>query len=135
MSDASDRRCWRLVHHIPVEGIVSGFLHDHAVGSLISLRPAVGGRLHLFRLPVLYRRVITMFVAAATSLTDALPSLIWRMLGRPCYSSSDALPLWLLLVGRPRRMLCRRGAILMDAWLLSCCYRVLVSDSVLAHFV
>jgi hypothetical protein len=67
MSDASDRRCWRLVHHIPVEGIVSGFLHAHAIGSLISLRPAVGGRLHLFRLPVLYRRVITMFVAAATS--------------------------------------------------------------------
>ena len=115
MSDASDWRCWRLVRHIPVEGIVLGSLHAIAAGSLISLRLAVGGRLHLYRLPVLYRRVITMFVAAATTSTYALPSLVWRMLGRPCYSYSDALPSWLLLVGRPRRMLCRRGDVLVDA--------------------
>ena len=76
MSDASDWRCGRLVHHIPVEGIVSGFLHAHVVGSLISLRPAVGGRFHLYRLPVLYRRVITMFIASATTSTNALPSLV-----------------------------------------------------------
>ena len=89
MSDASDWRCWRLVRHIPVEGIVLGFLHAHAAGSLIPLQPAVGGRLHLFRLPVLYHRAITMFVGATTITTDALPLLVWRMLCRPCYSYSD----------------------------------------------
>ena len=88
MSNVSDWRCWRLVRHIPVEGIVLGFLHAHAAGSLIPLQPAVGGRLHLFRLPALYRRVITMFVGAATTTTDVLPSLV------------------LLLI---RRMLCRHG--------------------------
>ena len=76
MSDASDWRCWRLVRHIPVEGIVLGFLHAHAADSLFSLRPAVGGRFHLYRLPVLYRRVITMFIASATTSTNALPSLV-----------------------------------------------------------
>jgi len=76
MSDASDWRCWRLVRHIPVEGIVLGFLHAHAADSLLSLRPAVGGRFHLYRLPVLYRRVITMFIASATTSTNALPSLV-----------------------------------------------------------
>ena len=60
MSDASDWQCWRLVRHIPIEGIVWGFLHAHVAGSLISLRPAVGGRLHLYHLPMLYRGVITM---------------------------------------------------------------------------
>jgi len=89
MSDASDWRCWRLVRHIPVEGIVLGFLHAHTAGSLIPLQPAVGGRLHLFRLPVLYHRAITMFVGATTITTDALPLLVWRMLCRPCYSYSD----------------------------------------------
>jgi len=76
MSDASDWRCWRLVRHISVEGIVLGFLHAHAADSLLSLRPAVGGRFHLYRLPVLYRRVITMFIASATTSTNALPSLV-----------------------------------------------------------
>jgi len=45
MSDVSDWRCWRLVRHILVEGIVLGFLHAHAAGGLISLQPVVGGRL------------------------------------------------------------------------------------------
>ena len=123
------------MHHIPVEGIVSGFLHAHVVGSLISLRPAVGGRLHLFRLPVLYRRVITML---------QLRLLRWMLCRRSssgCLAAhaiptlTDALPSWLLLVGRSRQMLCRRGAVLVDAWPPSCCYRVLVSDLVLVQFV
>jgi len=111
MSDASDRRCWRLVHHIPVEGIVSGFLHAHVVGSLISLRPAVGGRLHLFRLPVLYRRIITMSVGATTTTTNALLLLCWGMLCHLCFAHlADALPPLLLLL---RRMLCRHGCYLL----------------------
>ena len=42
------------MRHIPIEGIILGFLHAHAAGSLISLRLAVGGRLHLYSLHVLY---------------------------------------------------------------------------------
>ena len=96
MSDASDWRCWRLVRHIPVEGIVLGFLHAIAAGSLISLRLVVSGRLHLYNLHVLYRRIITMFVGAATTSTDALPLLCWRMFCRPCFVRlADALPLLL----------------------------------------
>jgi len=93
MSDASDWRCWRLVRHIPVEGIVLGFLHAIAAGSLISLRLVVNGRLHLYNLPVLYPCIITMFVGAATTSTDALPSLCWLMFCRPCFVRlADALP-------------------------------------------
>ena len=93
ISDASDWRCWRLVRHFPVEGIVLGFLHAIAAGNLISLRLVVSGRLHLYNLHVLYRRIITMFVGAATTTTDDLPSLCWRMLCRPCFVRlADALP-------------------------------------------
>ena len=63
-----------------------------AADSLFSLRLAVGGRLHLYRLPMLYRHIITMFVGAATTTTDVLPSLV------------------LLLI---RRMLCRHGCYLL----------------------
>lgn len=74
-------------------GIVFGFLHAIAAGNLISLRLVVSGRHHLYNLPVLYRRIITMFVGAATTTTDALPSLCWRMLCRPCFVRlADALP-------------------------------------------
>ena len=76
MYDALDWRCWHLVRHILVEGIIWGFLHAHAAGNLISLRPAAGGRLHLYHLRVLYGCVIIMFVAAATTSTDALPLLV-----------------------------------------------------------
>ena len=114
MSNSLDWRCWRLVRHIPVEGIVLGFLHAHAAGSLISLRLAVDGRLHLYRLPMLYRHIITMFVGATTTTTDALPSC-WRMLCRPCFAClADALPPLLLLL---RRMFCRHV-----------CYLVVVLD-------
>ena len=82
-----------MVRHTPLEGIVLGYLHAHTAGSLISLWLVVGGCLHLYRLPVLYRRIITMFVGAATTTTDALPSLCWRMLCRPCFVRlADALP-------------------------------------------
>ena len=93
MSDASDWRCWRLVRHIPVEGIVLGFLHAIAAGSLISLRLVVSGRLHLYNLPVLYRRIIIMFVGAVSTKTDDLPLLCWWMLCRPCFVRlADVLP-------------------------------------------
>ena len=118
------------MRHIPVEGIVLGFLHAHAAGSLISLRRAVGGRLHLYRLPVLYRRIITMFVGAATTTTDALPSLCWRML---CRSNSlglmDALPsrLCCLLVVSGG---CFAAVVLLlvDTWPPSGCFVVSVSS-------
>ena len=73
-----------------------------AADSLISLRLAVGGRLHLYRLPMLYRHIITMFVGAATTTTDALPSLCWRMLCRRCAGGCFAAPASLVW-----RMLCR----------------------------
>ena len=93
MSDASDWRCGRLVHHIPVEGIVLGFLHAIATVSLISLRLVVSGRLHLYNLPVLYRRIIIMFVGAVSTKTDDLPLLCWWMLCRPCFVRlADVLP-------------------------------------------
>ena len=89
-----------------------------------------------------------MFAGAATATTDALPSLCWRMLCRLCFTRladtfaalatptlTDALPSWLLLVGRPRWMLCRRGDVLVDAWPPSCCYRVSVSDLVMVLYV
>ena len=69
-----------------------------------------------------------MFTGAATATMDDLPSLCWRMLCRLCFTRladafaalatptpTDDLPSWLLLVGRPRRMLCRRGVFLVDA--------------------
>ena len=115
MSDASDWRCWHLVCHIPVEGIVLGFLHAYTASSLIFLQLAVGGRPRLFRLPVFYRHIITMFIGAATIKTVALPSLCWRMLRRLCFTClADALPPLLLLL---RRMLCRHV-----------CYLVVVLD-------
>ena len=43
-----------MVRHTPLEGIVLGYLHAHTAGSLISLWLAVGGRLHLYSLPMLY---------------------------------------------------------------------------------
>ena len=104
-----------------------------AADSLISLRHAVGGRLHLYRLPMLYRHIITMFVGAATTTTDALPSLCGWILCRLCFPClADALPPLLLLL---RLMLCRHccyllvvldgcfavsGACLVDAWPPSC---------------
>jgi hypothetical protein len=122
ISDASDWRCWRLVRHFPVEGIVLGFLHAIATGSPISLRLAVGGRLHLYSLPVLYYRIITMFVGAATTTTDALSSLCRRILCRPCFVHlADALPPLLLL---HRRMLCRHT-----------CYLLVVFDGCFAIVV
>ena len=94
-----------------------------AADSLISLRLAVGGRLHLYRLPMLYRHIITMFVGAATTTMDALPSLCWRMLCRPWCARSGGYfaaltttladvfaAMFALLIGRLRRMLCRCGA-------------------------
>ena len=110
------------MRHIPVEGIVLGFLHAIAAGSLISLRLVVSGRLHLYNLPVLYRHIITMFVGAATTTTDALPSLCWRILCRPCFVHlADALPPLLLLL---RRMLCRHT-----------CYLLVVFDGCFAVVV
>ena len=111
-----------MVHHIPVGGIILGFLHAHTAVSLISLRLAVGGRLHLYRLPVLYQRIITIFVGVATTTTDALPSLCWRMLCRPCFARlADALPPLLLLL---QRMLCRYS-----------CYWLVVLDGCFAIVV
>ena len=43
-----------MVRHTPLEGIVLGYLHAHTASSLISLWLAVGGRLHLYSLPMLY---------------------------------------------------------------------------------
>ncbi|KAG2629749.1 hypothetical protein PVAP13_3KG449903 [Panicum virgatum] len=121
MSDASDWRCWRLVCHIPVEGIVLGFLHAYTASSLISLQLAVGGRPRLFRLPVFYRYIITMFIGAATIKTVALPSLCWRMLCRPLSRLADALsPLLLLL----RWMLCRHACYLLVV--LDGCFAIVV---------
>ena len=92
-----------------------------AADSLISLRLAVGGRLHLYRLPMLYRHIITMFVGAATTTTDALPSLCWRMLCRPLSRLADALPPLLLLL---RRMLCRHACYLLVV--LDGCFAIVV---------
>ena len=93
-----------------------------AADSPISLRLAVGGRLHLYRLPMLYRHIITMFVGAATTTTDALPLLCWRMLCRPCFARlADALSPSLLLL---RRMLCRHGCYLLVV--LDGCFAVVV---------
>ena len=50
-------------------------------------------------------------------------------------TQTDALPSYLLLVGRLRRMFCRRGDVQVDAWPPSCCYKVSVSDLVMVHFV
>ena len=119
------------MRHIPREGIVLGYLHT--AGSLISLWLAVGDHLHLYRLPMLYRRINIMFVGAATTTTDALPSLCGWILCRLCFPClADALPPLLLLL---RLMLCRHccyllvvldgcfavsGACLVDAWPPSC---------------
>jgi len=76
---------------------------------------------------------------AVVVLADALPPLLRSSGG--CFAAlatptpTDALPSWLLLVGRPRWMLCRRGDVLVDAWPPSCYYMVSVSDLVLVHFV
>ena len=81
------------MRHIPLEGIVLGYIHALAVGSLISLWLAVGNHLHLYRLPVLYRRIIIMFVGAVSTKTDDLPLLCWWMLCRPCFVRlADVLP-------------------------------------------
>ena len=93
-----------------------------AADSLISLRLAVGGRLHLYRLPMLYRHIITMFVGAATTTTDALPSLCGWMLCRLCFAHlADALPPLLLLL---RRMLCRHTCYLLVVF--NGCFAVVV---------
>ena len=98
-----------------------------AAGNLISLWLVVGGCLHLYRLPVLYRRIIAIRWCceyyngcfAVVVLVDALPPLLHSSGG--CFTAlatstlTDALPSWLLLVGRPRRMLCHRGVIMVDA--------------------
>ena len=112
-----------MVRHTPLEGIVLGYLHAHTAGSLISLWLAVGGRLHLYRLPVLYRRIITMSVGATTTTTNALPLLCWWMLCHLCFAHlADALPPLLLLL---RRMLCRHGCyllVVLDGCFATWCY-------------
>ena len=125
------------MRHILVEGIVWGFLHAHAAGNLIffaanrgwsssfvSPTCALSTRHHHVHCICDYFNECF----AVARLADAWPA-------HATPTPMDALPLWLLLVGRPRRMLCRRAAILVDAWPPSCCYRVLVSDLVLVQFV
>ena len=130
------------MRHVPLEGVVLGFLHASAAAWFLCDLPGV---IVLMCVAYLCTLVTSSpwFAGAVTTLADTLPSLCWRMLCRPCFARSDryfatlatptladALPLWLrcLLVVSGGCFAAVVLLLLVDAWPPSGCFVVSVSD-------